>query len=220
MYPPLALPSLIVPPLEKSMTQQPWTTADNLTVVGLAGTRGHDRDRQDLLEIAVVPLNGGRPDMSRAWETTINPGRCIAAAPGIAPQLTGSILLTAPALADIADDITSRLHKRILIGHNLTAGWPLLHRHLPELQATALIDTARLYKHLHPAVQRLSLSRLVDLYGLAHRVDALAPKRVPYRAMWGATTAALLLPALIAELPDAAHTTLAELESIASLPGN
>lgn len=193
---------------------QPWTTAP-LVAIDLEGTGGHDRDREKILEIAVVPLAAGHPDMSQAWETTINPGRTIAPRPWISPDLTGTILLTAPPLQDVADDITSRVHKQILVGHNVGAGWRLLHRNLPDLEAVALIDTARLYKHLRPAAERWSLTRLITQYGLSDQVRALAPKRSPHRALWDAIAAALLLPALVQELPRGAAMTLAELERVA-----
>ncbi|MFD9950706.1 3'-5' exonuclease [Nonomuraea sp. NPDC059023] len=195
---------------------QLWTAAP-LVALDLEGTGGQDRDREKILEIAVVPLAAGRPEIGGVWETTVNPGRSIAPRPWISPDLTGTILLTAPPLEDVTDDITTRVHKQILIGHNIGVDWRLLQRHLPDLEAVALIDTARLYKHLRPAAERWSLSRLITQYGLSDQVRALAPKRSPHRALWDAVAAALLLPALVQDLPGGAATTLAELERIAGL---
>ncbi|MFI6907200.1 exonuclease domain-containing protein [Nonomuraea sp. NPDC050394] len=196
----------------------PWTTADNLIALDLEGIGGQDRDREKILEIAVVPLTGGQPDMAQAWETTINPGRTIAPRSWISPDLTGTILLTAPPLEDVADNITTRVHKRILVGHNLAVDWRLLHRDLPDPEVVALIDTARLYNHLRPQAERWSLSRLITQYGLTDQMHALAPKRSPHRALWDAVAAALLLPALVGKLPRGSAASAAELERVASLP--
>ncbi|MFD9948832.1 3'-5' exonuclease [Nonomuraea sp. NPDC059023] len=195
----------------------PWTTADNLIALGVEGTgRPRDDRPEQILEIAVVPLAGGRPDMSQAWETTINPERYIAPRPWISPDLTGPLLLTAPPFDDVADDISTRVHKQILVGHNIAVDWRLLQRHLPGLEVVALIDTARLYKHLHPKALRQSLGKLVRQYELTGQVHTLAPKRSPHRALWDAVAVALLLPALVQKLPGGT-TTLAELERIAGV---
>ncbi|MFD9950246.1 3'-5' exonuclease [Nonomuraea sp. NPDC059023] len=199
------------------MTRQPWTTAP-LVALDLEGTGGQDRDHEQILEIAIVPLDDGSPDLTAAWDSTINPGRIVAPRPWIARELTGDILFTAPSLDDIRAEIVGRLKQRIIVGHNIGVDWRLLHRLVPEAQPAALLDTARLYRHFHPASQRWNLVRLLEKYALNAQVAQLVPKGSPHRALWDAVGAALLLPSLIEDLPGTASLTLEELTAVAGVP--
>lgn len=199
------------------MIPQPWTTAP-LVALDLEGTGGQDRDREQILEIAIVPLDGGFPNLTAAWDSTVNPGRPVAPRPWISRDLTGTILTTAPALDDIRAEIVDRLNRRTLIGHNIGVDWRLLHRHLPEVQPAALIDTARLYRHFNPACQRWNLVRLLEKYALNAQVQQLVPTGRPHRALWDAVGAALLLAALVEHLPGKASTMLQELTDVAGIP--
>ena len=60
-------------------THGDWTTVP-LVALDLEGSGAQDRDSEAILEIAVVPLTGGQPDVSTAYSTVINPGRKIPAA--------------------------------------------------------------------------------------------------------------------------------------------
>jgi DNA polymerase III subunit epsilon len=195
---------------------QPWTAAP-LVALDLEGTGGQNREHEQILEIAVVPLIGGRPDMTRAWQTLVNPGRTIAPRPWISPELTGGILRTARPFSQVAGDIVARVHQRVVVGHNVAVDWRLLHRHLPDLENQALIDTARLFRHLHPDARRWSLGTLTDRYELTGHVNALASGSRPHRALWDTVAAALLLSALVKELPSGTDMTLASLERVAAL---
>ncbi|MFE0150167.1 3'-5' exonuclease [Nonomuraea sp. NPDC059007] len=199
------------------MTHQPWTTAP-LVALDLEGTGGQDRDHEQILEIAIVPLDDGFPDLTAAWDSTVNPGRIVAPRPWIARELTGDILFTAPALDDIRAEIVGRLKRRIIVGHNIGVDWRLLHRLVPEAQPAALLDTARLYRHSHPASKRWNLVRLLEKYALNAQVAQLVPKGSPHRALWDAVGAALLLPSLIEDLPGTASPTLEELTAVAGVP--
>ncbi|MFI6396197.1 3'-5' exonuclease [Nonomuraea sp. NPDC050540] len=199
------------------MTRQPWTTAP-LVALDLEGTGGQDRDHEQILEIAIVPLTGGSPDVTAAWDSTVNPGRMVAPRPWIARELTGDILFTAPTLDDIRAHIVDRLERRIIVGHNIGVDWRLLHRLVPEAQPAALIDTTRLYRHFHPTSQRWNLVRLLEKYALNAQVAELVPTGSPHRALWDAVGAALLLPSLIDDLPGTTSLTLEELTAVAGVP--
>jgi DNA polymerase III epsilon subunit-like protein len=62
----------------------------------LEGSGAQDHDNEAILEIAVVPLTGGRPDTASAYTTLINPGRTIPGRPWISPGLTTAVLAAAP----------------------------------------------------------------------------------------------------------------------------
>ena len=63
----------------------------------LEGSGAQDHDDEAILEIAIVPIIGGRPDTPAAYTTLINPGRTIPRRPWISPGLTTAVLATAPA---------------------------------------------------------------------------------------------------------------------------
>ncbi|MGP3918266.1 3'-5' exonuclease [Nonomuraea sp. 10N515B] len=199
------------------MMAQPWTTAP-LVALDLEGTGGQDRDREQILEIAIVPMDNGFPNLTAAWDSTVNPGRTVAPRPWISRDLTGNILATAPTLDDIRAEIIDRLDRRIIVGHNIGVDWRLLHRHLPQAQPAALIDAARLYRHFNPACQRWNLVRLLERYALNAQVAQLVPTSRPHRALWDAVGAALLLPALVAHLPGKTNPTAQELIDVAGIP--
>jgi DNA polymerase III subunit epsilon len=121
-----------------------------LVVLDLEGTGAQDRDQEAILEIALVPLAGGHPDLAGAFATMINPGRPVPRKPWISPGLTTKALATAPAIEDIAPELTARLAGATIVGHNVNVDWRLLNRRCPAIQASALIDTLRLARHLQP----------------------------------------------------------------------
>lgn len=198
------------------MAGTPWTRAP-LVALDLEGTGAQDHEDEAILEIALVPLAGGRPSLSDAYTTLINPGLPIQRRPWISPGLTNTTLAAAPPLADVEPELTQRLSRKILVGHNVAVDWRLLHRRCPGVQPAGLIDTLRLTRHLHPRLQRKDLTALLERYTLTGQVARCAPSSQPHRALWDTIGAALLLNALISDLPNSATLTLTELQHIAGL---
>ncbi|MEU7749372.1 3'-5' exonuclease [Nonomuraea sp. NPDC049158] len=199
------------------MQDQPWTAAE-LVALDLEGTGAQDRQNEAILEIAVVPLAEGCPDMGAAWHSIINPGRWIRPRPWISPGLSGAALTNAPNLDALRGRIAEKLHGRILVGHNIGVDWRLIQLRLPDIEAASLIDTARLVRHLRPDIKRWNLTVLLAQYGLEDQVKALVPNGQPHRALWDTVGAALLLAELVGRLPDKADTSLATLMRVAGLP--
>ncbi len=193
-----------------------WTRAP-LVAVDLEGTGAQDREGEAILEIALVPIAGGRPSPSGAYTSLVNPGRPVPRRPWISPGLTDATLATAPPLADVEPELRRRLGGAILVGHNVGVDWRLLHRRCPGIRPAGLVDTLRLTRQVHPGLQRKDLTALVERYELAGQVARLAPASRPHRALWDAAAAALLLIALIGDLPNGATLTLTELQHIAGL---
>ena len=77
-------------------TQGDWTTGI-LVALDLEGSGAQDHDDEAILEIAVVPITAGQPDISASYSTLINPGRPIPRRPWISPGLTTAVLAAAPA---------------------------------------------------------------------------------------------------------------------------
>ena len=67
-------------------TSDDWSTTP-LVALDLEGSGAQDRD-EAILEIAIVPLTAGQPDIAGAYSTLINPGRKIPRRPWISPGLT------------------------------------------------------------------------------------------------------------------------------------
>jgi DNA polymerase III epsilon subunit-like protein len=196
-------------------THQPWHTA-RLVALDLEGSGAHERDREQILEIAAIRLDNGEPDMATAYTTCLDPGRSIPAKPWISPGLAGLALQGQPTLEQAHRDLITRLTGTYLVGHNIGVDWRLLHRQLPELTITGLIDTHRLAKATR-LTGKLSLTDLLSRLELTRLVTAAAPDSRPHRALWDTAGAALLLPTLIRR-HFTNSPTLAQLLDVAGIP--
>src|SRR5258708_5290324 len=108
----------------------------------------------------------------------------------------------------------------VLVGHNIGVDWRLLHRRCPGIRPGALLDTLRLARHLRPGAKGNGLTALLERYQLTGTVTSLAPGSQPHRALWDAVGTALLLAALIGDLPETGDVTLARLCHLAGYPGD
>ncbi len=192
-----------------------WTDAP-LVAVDLEGSGAQDHQDEAILEIAAVPIVGGRPVLADVYYTLINPGRPISRRPWISPGLTSKILASAPSLSEVAPELAAHINGKILIGHNVRVDHRLLRRRCPEVRPQYLIDTLRLARHVTPGVKGNGLGALLDRHKLTAEVTSLVPDSQPHRALWDTVGTALLLPALIMGLPD--DPTITELLRIAGLP--
>ena len=194
---------------------QPWHAA-TLVALDLEGSGAQERGDEQILEVAAIRLVDGQPDMATAYTTCLDPGRPIPAMPWISPGLSGLALQGQPALADIRDDLLSRLSGTYLVGHNVGVDWRLLSRHLPELTLAGLIDTHRLAKSTD-LTGKLGLTDLLAHLQLTSSVTAAAASSRPHRALWDTTGAALLLPVLIRRY-FTGDPTLQQLLDVAGIP--
>ena len=191
-----------------------WTAAF-VVALDLEGSGAQDRDSEAILEIALVPLAAGQPDTTSAYTTLINPGRPVPRRPWISPGLTGAALAAAPGPAAVEPELAHRINGQIVAGHNVGVDWRVLHRRYPAIAPVGLIDTLRLAHHLQLGAKN-SLTVLAAQLGLTPEVERLAARSQPHRALWDATAAALLLPALVARCwPHGA--TLADLLRVAAI---
>ena len=175
--------------------QGDWTTA-HLIALDLEGSGAQDRDIEAILEIAVVPITGGQPDMPAAYSTLINPGRTIPRRPWISPGLTTDVLAAAPGPAEVEPELARRVNGHVVVGHNVGVDWRLLHLRYPAIAPAALVDTLRLARCLDLGSKN-SLSALTAHLGLTAQVESLAAGSQPHRALWDTMATALLLPALV-----------------------
>jgi DNA polymerase-3 subunit epsilon len=175
-----------------------WRQA-RLVALDLEGTGAQDHDNEAILEIAVIPLTSGQPDMASAYCTLVNPGRAIPRLPWVSAGLTTAAVADAPAIANIEPELARRLDGACIVGHNIGVDWRLLHRRCPSIRPAGLIDTLRLARLTHPGEKGNNLAKLLDRHQLTARVTELANDSQPHRALWDATGAALLLGILAAD---------------------
>jgi DNA polymerase III epsilon subunit-like protein len=198
-----------------SPANQPWHAA-SLVALDLEGSGAQERDNEQILEIAAIRLINGEPDLPTAFTTCLDPGRAIPAKPWISPGLSGLALQGRPTLDEVRSDLIARLTGTYLVGHNVGVDWRLLHRHLPGLTVTGLIDTHRLAKATD-LTGKLGLTDLLALLQLTSAVTVAAAGSRPHRALWDTTGAALLLPVLIRQY-FTGDPTLQQLLDVAGIP--
>jgi DNA polymerase-3 subunit epsilon len=200
------------------MQNRSWTAAP-LVAFDLEGTGSQDRQNEAILEVGVVPLADGRPHLSSAYHSLVNPGRRIPRRPWISTALTGDALASAPPL-DTTPKLAARLDGNYIVGHNVGIDWRLLSLRCPTIRPAGLIDTMKLARLLPTGNQGRSLTALLDHYELTDPVTELVPGEQAHRALWDATGAALLLATLIGGMPGGADLTIAGLQRAAGLPLN
>src|SRR3984957_1117102 len=190
-----------------------WMTAP-LVALDLEGSGAQDHDDEVILEIAVVPITDGQPDISAGYSTLINPGRNIPRRHWISPGLTTAVLAAAPNPAEVEPELARRVNGHAVVGHNVAVDWRLLHRRYPAIAPAALIDTLRLARRLN-LDSKNSLSALTAHLCLTAQVESRAAGSQPHRALWDTVATALLLPALIARCWPSGATLDTVLEAAA-----
>ncbi|RCG17796.1 3'-5' exonuclease [Sphaerisporangium album] len=196
---------------------QPWTTA-RLVAFDLEGTGRQDGDNEAILEVGVVPLASGHPDMTGAYQSLVNPGRRIQRRPWISPGLTNDALATAPTLDTVEPELAARLNDAYIVGHNVHVDWRLLSLRCPALRPAGLIDTLKLDRAVNKGNQKRTLTALLDAYELSDQVNALAAGGQAHRALWDAAGAGLLLQTLARELGRGEDISAGQLYKAAAVP--
>ncbi|MBL7502294.1 3'-5' exonuclease [Frankia sp. CNm7] len=197
------------------MTVQPWQQAP-LVALDLEGTGAQDREQEAILEVAVVPLHDGHPDLPCAFATLVNPGRGVPRRPWISPGINDQTLSTAPPFDRIATDLAERIDSRWIVGHNVGVDWRLLRRYLPDVRPAGLLDTLALARAVGLDSGR-ALTALVDQAGLDGALHVALPTGQPHRALWDATAAAFLLTWLVGRYWPKRDPTLNDLRAIAGI---
>ncbi|KAA9157948.1 3'-5' exonuclease [Amycolatopsis acidicola] len=184
----------------------PWTDA-HLVAIDLEGSGPKDPAGEAILEIALVPLRNGTPDLESAFTTLINPGRAITRGPWTSPGITNAVLRDAPTLGDVAPTIIDKVAGATLVGHNVRVDWRLLHAVIPDAAPAGLIDTLRLAKHRHPELAKgHGLQAWIDRLHLTSNIDQTAPGSQPHRALWDTIATAMLLQTFMRDTTPADAT--------------
>ncbi|WP_329072650.1 3'-5' exonuclease [Amycolatopsis sp. NBC_01480] len=194
----------------------PWTDA-HLVAIDVEGSGPQDPAGEALLEIALVPIRRGAPDVDKAFSTLINPQRTITRGPWTSPGITNTVLHDAPTLDEVAPAILELVAGATLVGHNVRVDWRLLHTVLPEAAPIGLVDTLRLAKHRHPQLRTgHGLQAWLERLSLSDGITHAAPGSQPHRALWDTVGTAALLRTFMHDAAPA-EATLGGLMAVAGL---
>jgi DNA polymerase III epsilon subunit family exonuclease len=167
-------------------------------------TTGLDAGRDAAVAVAVVPFRGGEP--IGGYETLVNPGRPIPAASTRIHGITDEMVMAAPRLGEVLDEIEILCGDHVVVGHGVAFDLAILERvrrahHRQPLRNTALC-TMRLAAALHPGWTDVTLESLAARLGV--------PVVGRHTARGDALVAGALMLGLLPELARRGHRTLAD----------
>ena len=122
-------------------------------------TTGLDPNKDFIIEIGAVLFSDHR--IEAEWSTLINPGRPI---PPFITQLTGitnQMVLQAPPIQDVLNELQDYAADSPIIGHNISFDLAFLHKH-KILEHNDRIDTYELAAVLLPNAGRYNLGALTQ----------------------------------------------------------
>ena len=155
-----------------------WTSV-NYAVVDV---EGNGQQPPDLVELAVVPIIGGKVGEPASW--LVKPERPIKYFATRIHGITTQDVADAPNFEMIADEVRKALDVPALIAHNAHVDIGVLQHELPGWQPPEVFDTLKLAKRLLPDQSGYKLGMLVKALDLAEGLpDGLAPHRATYDAL-------------------------------------
>lgn len=153
---------------------------------------GNGANPPDLIEIAVVPIDGGRVRPEQTKATLVRPPQPITRFATGVHHLTNQDVANSPTWESIAADVQAYLDGAWIAAHNAGVEYSVLTRHLPTWQPAGVIDTLRLARAALPDAPGHGLDAL-----LTHTVlDVSTVSGRRHRAAYDAHVTALLLLAL------------------------
>jgi DNA polymerase-3 subunit epsilon len=133
-----------------------------------------------ITEIGIVEVD---QDGVREWSSLVNPGTRI---PEFIERLTGisnEMVASAPAFADLADEVLSRLSDHLFVAHNARFDHGFLQNEFKRMDLDfrpRVLCTVKLSRKLYPQFHKHSLDSLIERHGLeaGGRHRALADARL------------------------------------------
>lgn len=184
---------------------RPWADVGWVVV----DVEGNGQQPPDLVEVACLPVDSGRPGPARVW--LVRPPRPIT---GLVTRIHGignADVAGGPPVAEVAENIRAALTGRLLVGHQVHVDLAVLTRELGRWPSPATVDTLRLAKAAWPGLPSYSLDALVERAGIEPPQAAGARR---HRAGYDAELTAALFLALAAEA-DEGELSAAQLVALA-----
>lgn len=155
-----------------------WTSISYAVV----DVEGNGQQPPDLVELAVVPIVGGKIGEPTSW--LVKPERPIKYFATRIHGITTADVAEAPTFEEIADEVRASLDVPALAAHNAHVDIGVLKRYLPKWDVPEIFDTLKLAKRLLPNQPGYKLGMLVRALNLARGLpDDLAPHRAAYDAL-------------------------------------
>lgn len=172
-------------------------------------TTGLDPANARMVELAAIPLSGGKLDRSQALRRLIRPGIPIPASSTAIHRIDDAAVADAPAFADIWPAFTALFDSRIVIGHSLGFDLAVLRQECARVRlpwrAPRALDTRLLAQAVRPDLAGHSLDQL------AVWLEVEPGER--HSALGDALTAGRVFLALLPRLRERGVRTLAEAET-------
>lgn len=191
-----------------SESARPWPEMRYVVV----DVEGNGQQPPDLVELAVLPIAGGRIGEPTAW--LVRPQTPITPMTRRIHGIRNEDLADAPSFEAVRGAVLAHLGDAVVVGHNVRVDLGVLCRKLPGWVPPVAIDTLRLARRLLPTMGSYRLGALVAALDLAEDLPAgLQPHRAAYDVL---VTARLFTR--LATAPDGAPRTFEELREAGALP--
>jgi exodeoxyribonuclease X len=152
-----------------------WTSLSYAVV----DVEGNGQQPPDLVELAVVPIVGGKIGEAQSW--LVRPERSIKYFATRVHGLSNDDVADQPPFAAVADEVRASLDVPALVAHNAHVDTSVLARELGHWQCPEVFDTLRLARRLLPKQPGYQLGMLVRALNLAEGLpDGLTPHRATY----------------------------------------
>ncbi|MEV6956557.1 3'-5' exonuclease [Streptomyces sp. NPDC051183] len=179
----------------------PWP--GRMFVVDVEGNGGSPAD---LVELAVIPVEGGEVVPSGVRQWLVRPPVPISARVSRIHGITNTMTAQAPRWDEVAGEVLALLDGAWIAAHSAHVDYGVLRRHLPGWAPAGVVDTLRLARAADPGQRGYGLDALLA----RHDIDLTGVPGNRHRAAYDAHTTALLLLRLAArfdtweQLADAA----------------
>lgn len=177
-----------------------FSTWPPLIVVDVEGNGTHP---PDLVEVAMLPVRDGRPDLTTARSWLVRPPRPVTARASRVHGLTNERLARCPPWHDIAGQARTTLGHAWIAAHNAHVDYRALAAHLPGWQPAGVLDTLRLARPTLPDLPSHTLDALID--HLDPDLTQATDRR--HRARYDTHATALILLTLAQHYPTWDHLT-------------
>jgi exodeoxyribonuclease X len=155
-----------------------WATL-RYVVVDVEGT---GQQPPELVELAVVPIEGGVVGEQQSW--LVQPSRPITHLATAVHGIRAGDVAGCPAVPEIAADVLAALDALALVAHNAHVDVGVLRRELPRWEPPEVFDTLKLVRRLVPGLPAYKLGDLVERFELAEGLPGgLRPHRATYDAL-------------------------------------
>lgn len=160
-----------------------WTSLTYAVV----DVEGNGQQPPDLVELAIVPILGGKVGEARNW--LVRPENPITSFATRIHGLTNADMAGTPVFDEVAEEVAQLLDGPAIVAHNANVDVGVLSRKLPDWKPAEVFDTLKLARRLKSEQMSYKLGSLVEAFSLA---EGLPEGPSPHRATYDALVAARL----------------------------